>query len=157
MMEKKFDVLTVNGLPIVQAQFNWSVGALMQKFLKSLANKKFLAAKCPECGYIYAPARNTCFKCYKKIEEKDLVEISGGGALVSYTIGYVELDGKANWVDLKKPKVIGAIKLDGANSLFFAPIEVDPKDVKIGMKIGLEWNSELKGGWKDIKHFKPVS
>jgi uncharacterized protein len=129
---------------------------IMQKFLKTLASKKFLAAKCPECGYVYAPPRNTCCKCWKKIEEKGLIEIPGAGTLASFTVGYVELDGKANWVDLKKPKVIGAIKLDGANSLFFAPIDVDPKDAKIGMKIGLEWNAELKGGWKDIKAFKPV-
>jgi len=156
-MEKKSGVIVVNGLPIVQAQFNWSVGFQMQNFLKALANKKFLASKCPECAYVYAPPRNTCSKCYKKMEEKDLVELSGKGMLAGWTTAYVELDGKGNFVDLKKPKLIAAVKLEGANSTLFMPLEdIDSKKLKVGMAVAIEWSPETKGGWKDIKYLRAV-
>jgi len=156
-METKPDVITVNGIPIVVANFNWSVGFQMEKFLKALATKKILAAKCPECGYIYVPARNRCGKCSAKMEEKDLVEISGKGTLVSYTLAYVALDGKGNWTDLEKPKIIGAIKLNEANSTIFMPLEeIDYPNLKIGMLMEPAWNSETKGGWKDLKYMKPA-
>jgi len=155
-METKAGVLVVNGLPVVQAQFCWSVGNQMQSFLKALAQKKFLASKCPECGYVYAPPRNTCHKCGKKMGEKDLVELSGEGVLLGWTVAHVELDGKGNFVDLKKPKIIGAIRLDGANSTVFMPLEAEAGELKPGMKMALKWNSETKGGWKDISCFKPA-
>ncbi len=155
-MEAKASVIKVNGLPIVQAAFNWSVGFQMEKFLKALASKKFLASKCPACGYVYVAPRNRCGKCSVKMEEKDLVELSGKGVLTGFTVAQVELDGKGNFVDLKKPKVLAALRLDGANSTVFFPLEeVEPKDLKIGMKVALEWEKEAKVGWKNLKYFKP--
>jgi len=156
-METKPNVITVQGLPIVVANFNWSVGFQMQRFLKALAQKKILAVKCPGCGYIYVPARNRCGKCSAKMDEKDLMEISGKGTLISYTLAYVELDGKGNWTDLKEQKIIGAIKLDEADSTIFMPLsELSPADLKIGIKLEPAWNSETKGSWKDILYFKPA-
>ncbi len=155
-MEKKSGVLVVNGLPMVQAQFNWSVGFQMQTFLQTLAKKKFLASKCPECGYVYAPPRNTCAKCYKPMTDKDNIELSGKGKLQGWTTAYVELDGKGNFVDLKKPKLIAAVKMEGANSTLFLPLEAEAKKLKPGMDVAIEWNSETKGGWKDIKFLRPA-
>jgi len=152
--ERKQGFVRVQGLPFV-AGFSWSVGFQMERFIKSLKDKKLLASKCPQCGYTYVPPRNYCAKCYAQIDEKDNLELSGEGTLESWTVAYVELDGKGNWVDLKEPKIIGAIKLDGANSLIFMPIEAKPEELEKGMKVAIEWNKELKGAISDIKCFKP--
>ena len=155
-MNKQADVLKVDGLPIVSANFCWSVGVLMEKFLKALGSKKFMAIKCPKCGYICVPPRSRCVRCNTKMGEKDLIELSGKGTLVSYTVAHVELDGKANFKDLEKPKLIGAIKPDDADSTIFMPLgEVEPKDLKTGMKVSLQWNKDTKGELTDIKYFKP--
>jgi hypothetical protein len=46
--------------------------------------------------------------------------------------------------------------LGGANSTVFFPLEeVEPKALKIGMKVALEWEKEPKVGWKNLKYFKP--
>lgn len=157
-METKSNLIIVQGLPIVVANFNWSVGFQMERFLKALANKKILAGKCPGCGYVYFPPRNRCGKCYSKIEEKDLIELSGRAKLISWTIAYVELDGKGNWLDLKEPKIIGALQLEGADSIIFMPLgEISPAELKTGLALEPVWNSELKAGWKDIKYYKPAS
>ena len=156
MSSKESEVIPVRGLPFV-AGFRWSVGFQMERFIKSLANKKILASKCPKCGYTYVPPRSRCGKCCTKLEEANLIELSGKGNLVGYTTAYVELDGSGNFRDLDKPKVIGAIKLEGADSTIFMPIEeVDPKDVKEGMKVEVKWRDETKGQLADIEHFRPL-
>ena len=153
-MEK--EVIRVSGLPIV-AGFRWSVGKMMEKFIKSFANRKILAAKCPKCGYTYVPPRLRCGKCYTKIEERNLVELPGKGTLIGYTTAHVQLDGKGNFLDLDKPKVIGAIKLEGSDSTIFMPLgEVDLKKVKEGIKVEVVWREETKGEIADLLYFKPA-
>ena len=154
-MEKR-EIIRVSGLPIV-AGFQWSVGKMMERFIKAFADRKILAAKCPECGYTYVPPRLRCGKCSKQFEQKNLVELSGKGSLIGYTTAYVQLDGKGNFLDLDKPKVIGAIRLDDSDSTIFMPLgEVDPQDVKEGIRVEAVWRKETKGEIADIMYFKPT-
>jgi len=81
--------------------------------------------------------------------------LSGKGTLLGHTLAYVELDGKGSFQDLKKPKVIGAIKLEGSDSTVFMPLDVEPKKIKEGMKLAPQWRKETKGELADIECFKP--
>ncbi|HUU63891.1 MAG TPA: Zn-ribbon domain-containing OB-fold protein [Dehalococcoidia bacterium] len=153
-MKSKSEIVDVQGLPFV-AGFNWSTGFLMQRFIEELANRKILGAKCPDCGYTYVPPRSRCGKCYAKIEQKNLITLSGKGTLVGYTTAYVELDGKGNFGDLKEPGIIGAIKLENADSTIFMPLEgIKPRDVTEGLKVEVQWREETKGELADIKCFR---
>jgi len=155
MNSENSEIVRVTGVPYT-AGFKWSVGLPMEKFIKALADKKILASKCPKCGYIYTPPRNRCGKCNAKIEDKDIIKLSGKGSLVRYTAAYVELDGAGNFNDLKKPKLIGAIKLDGADSTIFMPLSgVDPKKLAPGTKVKVQWRKETKGEIADLEGFKP--
>ena len=155
-MKRKSEIVEVQALPFL-ANFSWSTGFLMQKFIRELANKKVLAAKCPGCGYTYVPPRSRCGKCYAKIEEKNLITLSGKGTLVSYTTAYVKLDGDGNFQDLKQPVIIGAIKLENADSTIFMPLEgIKPQDVTEGLKVKVQWREETKGELSDIRSFKPA-
>jgi len=149
-------VLTKAPVPLVFG-FQWSVGEMMEKFIKTLADRKILGARCPECGYVYVPPRWRCGKCYAKIKEGNLTELSGKGTLLSYTTAYVELDGAGNFKELSEPKPIGAIKLEGTDSTVFMPLgEVKPVDLKEGMKVEVVWREETKGELADINYFRPV-
>ena len=155
-MPKKSEIVEVQALPFVAA-FSWSTGFLMEKFIKELANRRILAAKCPGCGYTYVPPRARCGKCHAKIEEKNLVTLSGRGTLISYTAAHVKLDGNGNFQDLKKPEIIGAIKLEKADSTIFMPIEgIKPRDITEGFKVKVQWRDETKGELSDIKCFTPA-
>jgi uncharacterized OB-fold protein len=155
-MKSKSEIVDVQPLPFV-AGFNWATGFLMQKFIKELANKKILAAKCPGCGYTYVPPRARCGKCHAKIEEKNLINLSGKGELLSYTTAHVKLDGEGNFQDLEKPVIIGAIKLDNADSTIFMPVEgIKPRDLVEGFKVKVQWQQETKGELSDIRCFKPA-
>ena len=155
-MKRKSGIVEVQALPFV-ASFSWSTGFLMEKFIKELANKKILASKCPGCGYTYVPPRARCGKCYAKIEEKHLITLSGKGTLESYTTAHVKLDGQGNLTDLEKPEIIGAIKLEQADSTIFMPLEgIKPRDMTEGLKVKVEWRDKTKGELSDIKCFKPA-
>ena len=154
-MEKR-EITRVSGMPIV-AGFQWSVGKMMEKFIKSFAERKILGAKCPKCGYTYVPPRARCGKCYTKIDERNLVQLSGKGTLTGYTSAFVRLDGKGNFLDLREPRVIGAIKLDDSDSTIFLPLgKVDPKDVKEGSRVEAVWREETKGEIADLLCFRPA-
>ena len=154
-MKAQSEIIKVTGMPFV-AGFNWSVGVLMEKFIKSLADKKLLAAGCPECEYIHLPPRTRCPKCSAKTSEGNLVEVKGSGTLLSYTLAYVELDGKGNFKDLEKPGIIAAVKLDEADSTVFMPLEdIEPDKLKQGLKVSLKWRDETKGEIADLRCFCP--
>jgi uncharacterized protein len=143
--------------PPYTASYAWSVGVPMEKFIKALAEKKLLASKCPHCGYGYVPPRNRCGKCATEMGEGDIIEISGKGKLVSYTAGHVELDGAGNWKELETPRIIGAAKLDGADSMMFLPVEwISQKDLKPGLPVKVLWSKETKGAIGDIKGLGPA-
>jgi len=155
-MKRKSEIVDVQAIPFA-ANFSWSTGFIMQKFIQELANRKILAAKCPSCGYAYVPPRNRCGKCNAKIAEKNLIPLSGKGTLVSYTTAYVKLDGSGNFIDLEKPEIIGAIKLDKADSTIFMPLEgIKPKDLTEGLKVKVQWRDETKGELSDIRCFRPA-
>ena len=155
-MKSKSEIVEVQALPFV-AGFNWSTGFQMQRFIKELANRRILAVKCPGCGYTYVPPRSRCGKCYTRIEEENLITLSGKGTLVGYTTAYVELDGQGNFKDLEEPGIIGAIKLENSDSTIFMPLEgIKPRDVTEGLKVRIEWRDETKGELSDISGFKPA-
>ena len=155
-MREALEIVRVTAIPFT-ASYAWSVGIPMEKFIQALAKKKLLASKCPECGYTYAPPRNRCGKCAAAIGDKNLVELSGQGTLVSWTQARVELDGAGNWKDLAAPKLIGAIKLEGADSTLVLPLEkADAKKLKAGLKVEAVWSDAPKGEIADLKGVKPV-
>lgn len=155
-MKSKSEIVEVQALPFV-AGFNWSTGFTMQRFIEELANRKILGVKCPGCGYTYVPPRSRCGKCYTKIEEENLITLSGKGALVGYTTEYVTLDGQGNFQHLEEPRIIGAIKLENVDSTIFIPLEgIKPQEVTEGLKVEVQWQEETKGELADIRCFKPA-
>jgi uncharacterized OB-fold protein len=156
MQEKRSDIIQVEGLPF-GAGFNWSVGVPMERFIKALARKEILGVKCPECGYTYVPPRSRCRKCTAEVGQENEVILEGKGRLTGYTLAYVQLDGSGNFKDLEQPVIIGAVRLEGADSTLFMPIEgILPEEVEEGMGVEVRWREKTKGELADIEAFQPV-
>ncbi len=150
------EVIPVQPMPFT-ANYAWSVGALMEKFIKSLAHKKLLASKCPACGYTYVPPRNRCGKCAAKMDESNLVELSGKGSVLSFTEAFVTLDGAGDFLDLDEPVTICAVKLEGADSTLFLPLVEGEDDGPFGgMEVEIVWSGENAGQISDISGVKPI-
>lgn len=156
-MEEKSEIVEVKTFPF-PAGFDWATGLMMQTFIQGLAKRRILGARCPGCGYTYVPPRSRCGKCYAAIDEKNLLDLAEKGILVGYTEGHVKLDGNGNFQDLETPVIIGAIKLQDADSTVFMPIEgIRPLDLKVGLEVEVQWREETKGELSDIKCFAPVT
>jgi hypothetical protein len=132
--------------------FAYSVGPVCSEFLTELRdNKKILGRTCPECGRVLVPARPTCARCFRQTEEWR--EVGHTGTIVAYTAVYEPSPGRDN----ARPALFGIIRLDGADTGFVHMLgEVDPKELRIGLKVQAVFNEERKGDIRDIKYFKPL-
>ncbi|MBN1376251.1 MAG: Zn-ribbon domain-containing OB-fold protein [Dehalococcoidia bacterium] len=136
----------------IQAPYKYSMGVLASEFFVKLRDsKQITAAKCPACGSITVPPRSACPKCFAKIT--DLVELSGKGTLVTYTVVHYASSVQA----AEPPYAVGVIKLEGADKAITHLLgEVDFKKLKKGMKLKPVFKNKRSGCMLDIEYFKPA-
>jgi len=132
--------------------YKYSVGSMASKFFIKIRDSKVISgAKCPKCGFVNAPPRSVCPKCFSKVEE--LVDLSGKGTLQTFTVVHYESSVQA----LKPPYAIGVIKLDGADTGMTHFIgDVDAKTLKAGMKLEPVFKDKREANILDIEYFRPV-
>ncbi len=142
---------------LVRAEFAFWVGRYMDKFLAEFENKKIIGNKCPKCEDIFVPPRKICGKCNQKIDfEGNWVDLPDTGFLKNYTITYYKINDRASR-KVKKPQIIGMIQIDGSNTaIVYRLLDIEPEEVKIGMKLKILWEEKTKGDPSDIKGFIKV-
>jgi len=149
-------VVRYEGLPFV-ARFRWNVGKIMEKFYSKFAERQIYASRCEKCGYTVTPPRIVCPKCSSRMDESNLVEIEDRGVVLGYTVVRKKLDGKGNFVELDKPAIIAAVKLNGADSQIFVRLdEVEVDEVKPGMEVVAVWAEKCEGKPSDLLYFTRV-
>ena len=154
MSEEKI-VIANKGL--IRAEFAFWVGQYMDKFYDAFENKKIIGNKCPKCGDVFVPPRKICGKCNETIPfDQNWVDLPDTGTLKNYTITYYKINDRASR-KVKKPQIIGMVQLDGSNTaIVYRLMNIEPEQVKIGMKFKVEWEEKPKGDPSDIKGFVPV-
>ena len=133
-------------------KYVYTAGLAGEVFLKGLKEGKIFASKCPKCGATYLPARSFCEKCFSEITEH--FEVSENGEVDTFTIQYVDKDGKP----LEKPVIWAVIKFYGIEGGILHKLgEVEPDEVYIGMPVEPVFKPEYerKGSINDIAYFKP--
>ena len=54
----------------------------------------------------------------------------------------------------KKSQIIGMVQVDGSDTaIVYRLLKIEPEEVKIGMKLKIEWEEKPKGNPSDIKGF----
>jgi uncharacterized protein len=136
----------------ITAPYKYSMGVLASQFFVKLRDsRKICAAKCPACGSVTVPPRSTCPKCFARITE--LVELSGKGTLVTYTVVHYASSVQA----VEPPYAVGVIRMEGAEKGITHLIgEVDLKKLKKGMRLEPVFKSKRTGTMLDIEYFRPV-
>ncbi len=130
----------------------YAAGATGSRFFIELRdNKKIMGTRCPQCKRTYVPPRSICASCFINVDE--WVELEGSGTVESYTVVNYSLPVHP----LEPPFVYGIIKLDGADTGIAHFLgEVDPKEVKIGLRVRPVFKEKGEGNILDIKYFKPI-
>jgi len=98
------------------------------------------AKKCKKCGKIYFPPRLICAECKSKDFED--VRLKDQGKLLSYTVIRVA---PSQFVD-QSPYPMGIVELDDGTRLLTQIADCEPDQLKIGMKLKLEFRKIQQDG-----------
>ena len=131
----------------------YSAGAVGSRFLIEIRDKKRITGtRCPTCNRVYVPARSICKDCFGQLDE--WVEVSDRGTVLTYTVC-----NQPNQVQpVETPLVYGIIQLDGADTgLVHMLGEVDPEQLRIGMRVQAVFKEQREASILDIKYFKPLA
>lgn len=138
---------------LVKADFNFWVGLYMDKFYDGLEEKKIVANKCPECGDVFLPPRMVCGKCRIKIPlDQNWVELTDQGTLMNYTKTQYKVSDRRSRKS-KSFQIIGMVNIDGSNTAIVYPLDLEPEEIEIGMKVKIQWAEKPKGAPSDIEGF----
>ncbi|MFX1413067.1 MAG: Zn-ribbon domain-containing OB-fold protein [Promethearchaeota archaeon] len=144
-------IVTNKGL--IRAEFNFWVGQYLDKFYDNLEHKKIIGNKCPKCGDVFVPPRKVCGKCNFTISlDNNWVDLPNTGILLNFTTTSYRVNDRSH--RKAKPQTIGMIRIDGSNSaLVYRLLGLEPENIKIGMKLKVDWEESTKGNPSDIKGF----
>lgn len=148
-------VVTTKGF--VRADFSFWVGLYMDRFYDSLENKKVIGNKCTKCGKVFVPPRKICGECNEIIPlDNNWVNLPNTGTLLNYTITYYRVSDRTAR-KAKKPQIIGLVQIDGSDTaIAYRLLKIEPEEIKIGMKLKIEWEEKTKGNPADIKGFMKI-
>jgi hypothetical protein len=135
--------------------YAWDTGIGIGSYLAGLKNGVLLGSHCKTCRKVVVPPRIICEWCFRPMDE--YIPVKDTGIVNTFSLCYVTWDVQR----IKDPEIPAVINLDGASPLhgiMHMLGEVDPKEVKIGMKVQAVWKpiSKRQGSINDILYFKPV-
>ncbi len=135
----------------VSLPFSYSAGRTASRFFVELRdNQRIMGKKCPQCRRVIVPAQLFCKDCF--VDTTEWVEVGPGGTLISFTVVYRTQPHHP----AETPFAYGIIKPDGADtSLVHLLGEIDPADIKHGMRLRAFFREERGGSILDIAYFRP--
>lgn len=139
----------------IPVRHRYTPGVAGEVFFTALRDRAvLLGSRCEECAYTYVPARLFCERCFRELAAD--AEVGPGGTLVSFTIGFVGVEGEA----LDLPVSLGLVRLDGADAvLLHHVLDVGDRPLEIGepVEVVLRPDGERRGSILDIEGFRPTA
>jgi hypothetical protein len=138
-----------------KARYEWAAGVAISRYLNELKKGRIIGRRCNKCGRIMVPPRMFCEWCFRPTDE--WVYLKDTGTVNTFAISYIATDASR----MKEPIIPAVIEIDGASKgmgILHVLGEVDPKNVKIGMRVKAVWKpaEDRIGAITDIKYFKPI-
>lgn len=138
--------------------YAWDTGVAVNRYLAELKQGRIIATRCKKCKRIMLPPRLFCELCF--IPCSDWQYVQDTGIVNTFSICHVHWDATRIGKD-EKPHLPAVIEIDGASEgmgIMHLLGEVEPQEIKIGMKVKAAWKPEAErtGSIIDIKYFKPM-
>jgi uncharacterized OB-fold protein len=145
-------VITTHWKP--RLEYGWDAGVAISRYLAELKNGRIIGVRCAQCRRVVVPPRVVCEWCWEPMDE--WVYLEDTGTVNTFSVCYIRWDASR----AEEPQLPAVIEIDGASKAGFLHLldEVDPDDVKIGMRVQAVWKpaAERVGSITDIKYFKPL-
>jgi len=148
--EKK--VLSTEWHPKFEYAYDCGIG--YGRYFAELKKGRIVGTKCKRCSRILLPARYFCEWCWRPTDE--WVYLEDTGTVNTFSICYTD------WLArrIKEPELPAMIEIDGSGGVAIMGKlgEVDPKDIRIGMRVKAVWKPEGEriGAITDIKYWEPL-
>jgi uncharacterized OB-fold protein len=102
-------------------------------FWDGALRRELLIQRCTTCETLRHPPTASCAHCGSL--EWDAVESRGRGIVYSFTVVHAPVQ-----PPFESPYVVGLIALDEGTRLVSQIVDVDPRDVRIGLQVELTWH-----------------
>lgn len=135
-------------------EYAYDCGIGYGRYFAELKKGRIVGTKCKRCGRILLPARYFCEWCWRPTDE--WVYLEDTGTVNTFSICYTD------WLArrIKEPELPAMIEIDGSGGVAIMSKlgEVDPKDIRIGMRVKAVWKPEGEriGAITDIKYWEPL-
>ena len=151
--EEGEELICLKCVPSINQRY--ATGPLMGKWFDGLKEKKFYAAKCPECGRTLVPPREICARCRVRCDE--LVEVGPDATVTLIDLVYYASPDPLTGKIKETPYTALFMVLDGASRDESFAHDLNPKDIdriKPGMKVRPVWAEKRTASYKDLLYFE---
>jgi len=136
----------------IRVEYQYTAGLAQSRYLRGMAEGKFLGQRCPACHQVYVPPRGSCPT--DGVATTDRVELGNTGTVTTYCVVNVPFQGQS----IEIPYICAQILLDGANIAFMGLIQEMPSaDVRMGLRVEAVWVDKDQLGLTaaSVKYFRP--
>ncbi len=109
-------------------------------------------AQCKNCGAVYFPPRSVCPTCTQHRQSLGKLvpfQLSGEGEVVTFTV----VQDAAEGFEMQVPYVLAIVRTVEGPRLTGQVVEVDPKRVKVGMKVHTTFRKLREEGKAGVIHY----
>lgn len=145
------DPIRVVGMP-VRLEFTLTAGRLYSRYLRALAQKRIVGARCDKCQRVYVPPRGSCPTC--GVPTTDEVTVADKGTVTTFCVVNIPFGN----MPFDPPYVAAAVILDGADIPIFHLIRgISADEVRMGLRVRAVWvqDQELRPTVESIRWFEP--
>ena len=136
----------------IHLEYTFTPGIAQSRFLRGLAEGRFVGQRCPVCGKVYIPSRGSC--PVDGVPTGEDVALPDTGIVTTYCVVNVPFAGQA----IEIPYIAAQVLLDGANISFMGLIqEIPTADIRMGMRVEAVWvpPAEMTPTLASVKYFRP--
>lgn len=137
----------------IRVEYEFTAGLAQSRFLKGVAEGRFLGQCCPKCKKVYVPPRGSCPT--DGVATTDEVELGNTGTVTTFCVVNVSFVGQS----IELPYICAQVLLDGADIAFMGLVQELPADqVRMGLRVEAVWvdRAELGPSLSSVKYFRPT-
>ncbi|HUI38453.1 MAG TPA: Zn-ribbon domain-containing OB-fold protein [Thermoplasmata archaeon] len=109
-------------------------------------------SRCPNCSSVYFPPRSVCPTCEqhrKSLGRLEPFQLSGEGEVVTFTVVHEAAEG----FEMQVPYVLGIVRTREGPMLTGQIVDVDPAEVKIGLRVRATFRKLREEGPSGVIHY----
>jgi uncharacterized protein len=136
----------------VHLDYTVTAGSHYTRYLRAMAEKRIIGARCDKCTKVYVPPRASCPTCHETMGGE--VVISDTGTITTFCIVNIPFGNMA----FDPPYATAAVLLDGSDLPIFHLIRGIPVDqIRMGQRVKAVWvpDEDLGPTLESIQWFEP--